>query len=399
MKEGKLRAIEDVDVTGKRVIVRADLNVPMEDGAVSDATRIARTLPGLEALADRGAKVIVISHFGRPKGQRVETMSLKPVADKMAEMMGRAVAFVPECTGPVAEAASANLKDGEIALMENLRFHPGEEKNDPEFAAALARCGDIYVGEAFSCSHRAHASTEGLANLLPAFAGPLMREEVNALRSALDAPEPPTAAIVGGAKVSTKIPVLKNLMDKVDVLIIGGGMANTFLLAQGVSVGKSLAEPDFLETAKEIMAAADAKGCHIVLPVDGIVATELKAGAVTQTVDAGAVPDDGMILDFGPKSVDTLKGVIGDCRTVLWNGPLGAFEIDPFGEATFALARDVAQRSKAGDMVSIAGGGDTVAALNAAGVTQDFSYVSTAGGAFLEWLEGRELPGVAVLQS
>lgn len=393
----KLKSTAGLDVTGQRVIVRADLNVPTKDGKVTDATRLERVVPGLMDLAKRGARVIVVSHFGRPKGGPDPDYSLKPVAEALAKLVGRPVPLASDCVGAAAESAVAAMKAGDIALLENLRFHTGEEKNDPAFVAALAKLGDIYVNDAFSAAHRAHASTEGLAHLLPAYAGPLMMEEINALKSALEVPKRPTAAIVGGAKVSTKIPVLENLLAKVDKLIIGGGMANTFLQAQGVNVGKSLSEPDFHKTALEIIAKAKATGREIVLPVDGVVATEFKAGATSQVVDVNAVPADAMILDFGPKSIAHLAQVIDACRTVLWNGPLGAFEIAPFGEGTFALARQVAAMSKAGRLVSVAGGGDTVAALNAAGVAADFTYVSTAGGAFLEWLEGRELPGVAAL--
>ncbi len=396
MNLDKLKPISAADVKGKRVIVRADLNVPFKDGKVTDTSRLARLVPGLKDLSARGAKVIVMSHFGRPK-ERNPKDSLKPVADTLASLAGMPIAFADDCVGEVAANAIAALPDGGIVVLENTRFHTGEEVNRPRLVEAMAALGDIYVNDAFSAAHRAHASTEGLAHLLPAYAGPLMMEEINALKSALEVPKRPTAAIVGGAKVSTKIPVLENLLAKVDKLIIGGGMANTFLQAQGVNVGKSLSEPDFHKTALEIIAKAKATGREIVLPVDGVVATEFKAGATSQVVDVNAVPADAMILDFGPKSIAHLAQVIDACRTVLWNGPLGAFEIAPFGEGTFALARQVAAMSKAGRLVSVAGGGDTVAALNAAGVAADFTYVSTAGGAFLEWLEGRELPGVAAL--
>lgn len=392
-----LKSTAGVDVKGRRVIVRADLNVPVQDGRVSDATRLERVMPGLQDLAKRGAKVIVISHFGRPKGERKADMSLEPLAAEMSRLAGAPVRFVSDCVGDTASAAVAAMADGDIVLLENLRFHKGEEKNDPAFAKALAELGDIFVGDAFSCAHRAHASTEGITHLLPSYAGPLMMEEINALRTALEKPQRPVAAVVGGAKVSTKIPVLTNLIAKVDKLIIGGGMANTFLQARGLSVGKSLAEPDFHATARDIMAAADDSGCEIVLPVDAVIAHEFKAGAPSRFVAVGTVPDDAMILDVGPESVGHLTNVIDTCHTLLWNGPLGAFEIEPFGKGTFALARQAAQMTKAGHLVSVAGGGDTVAALNAAGVTGDFTYVSTAGGAFLEWLEGRELPGVVAL--
>ena len=396
MNLDKLKSIAGADVRGKRVIVRADLNVPVRDGKVSDATRLERLVPGLEELASRGAKIIVISHFGRPEG-RDPKLSLRPVAEMLGKLAGSKVAFGEDCIGETAAAVVAAMLAGSIAVLENTRFHEGEENNDPAFAAELARLGDIFVNDAFSAAHRAHASTEGLARLLPAYAGPLMMEEIDALRTALENPRRPTAAVVGGAKVSTKIPVLTNLLDKVDKLIIGGGMANTFLQALGVDVGRSLAEPDHHKTALEIMAAAEAKGREIVLPVDGVVAREFKAGAANSVVDVRQTPKDAMILDIGPQSVAHLTRVIDGCHTLLWNGPLGAFEIEPFGAGTFALAQQAASMTRAGKLVSVAGGGDTVAALNAAGVTSDFTYVSTAGGAFLEWLEGRELPGVVAL--
>ena len=396
MNLDKLRSIATADVKAKRVIVRADLNVPLKDGKVSDATRLERLVPGLVDLANRGAKVIVVSHFGRPKGRDLKD-SLRPVAVALGRLAKQEIVFVDDCIGEVAAKAIAAMPAGRIAVLENTRFHAGEEKNDPALVAELAKLGDLYVNDAFSAAHRAHATTEGLAHVLPAFAGPLMMEEINALRTALENPQRPTAAVVGGAKVSTKIPVLENLLAKVDKLIIGGGMANTFLQAQGIDVGKSLAEPDFHKTALDIIARAKATGREIVLPVDGVVATEFKAGAANRVVDIDACPADHMILDVGPKSVAHLTKVIDGCKTVLWNGPLGAFEIAPFGIGTFALARQAAAMTKAGKLVSVAGGGDTVAALNAAGVTGDFTYVSTAGGAFLEWLEGRELPGVAAL--
>lgn len=397
MNLDKLKTTDGVDVAGKRVIVRADLNVPVKDGKVTDATRLERVLPGVKALADRGAKVIVISHFGRPKNGPEADLSLRPIADAMQQLLGRPVAFGPDCIGDQAQATVSALQNGDVALLENLRFHKGEEKNDPKFAEELAKFGDIFVGDAFSCAHRAHASTEGLTNYLPSFAGPLMMEEINALRTALEKPQRPTAAVVGGAKVSTKIPVLTNLVAKVDKLIIGGGMANTFLQASGVMVGKSLAEPEFHSTARDIMTEAKQKGCEIVLPVDAVIAREFKEGAANEVVSVDDVPFDAMILDVGPKSVARTADVLAASKTLLWNGPLGAFEISPFGEGTFALARAAADLTKAGKLISVAGGGDTVAALNAAGVTDDFTYVSTAGGAFLEWLEGRELPGIAAL--
>lgn len=393
----KLKSVAGVDVAGKRVLVRADLNVPVKDGAVTDATRLTRLLPGLRDLSRRGARLIVISHFGRPKGKPDPALSLKPVAAKLGDLMERPVEFVPDCTGPVAEAAAEALKPGAIAVLENLRFDAGEEKNDPAFAAKLARCGDIYVDDAFSAAHRAHASTEGITHLLASYAGPLMLEEIDALRTVLEDPRRPTAALVGGAKVSTKIPILKHLLAKVDKLIIGGGMANTFLLSHGVDIGRSLAEPDLVGEARDIMAAAKHRGCAVVLPEDAVIAREFRSGEAHAVVPMLAVPSDAMILDVGPKSVAHMSAVIAECRTLLWNGPLGAFEVPPFGEGTFAVAREAARLTRAGELVTVAGGGDTVAALNAAGVTEDFTYVSTAGGAFLEWLEGRELPGVAAL--
>lgn len=396
MDFSKLRTTDGVDVRNKRVIVRVDLNVPMADGQVTDATRLIRIAPCLKDLAGRGARVIVISHYERPRG-RDPRYSLRPVAARLADVLGSPVGFVDDCIGPAVEVAIATLPPGGIIVLENLRFHKGEEANDPEFARALARFGDIFVGEAFSSSHRAHASVEGITHLLPSFAGPLMAQEIGALRDALEQPRRPTVAVVGGSKVSTKIPILTHLVTKVDRLIIGGGMANTFLQSQGLDVGRSLSEPDFGTTAREIVAAAKASGCQIVLPSDGVVAKEFKAGAVSQVVPVSEIPADGMMLDVGPRSVAEMTAVVKGCKTLLWNGPLGAFEIAPFGEGTFLLAREAARLTRLGELTSVAGGGDTVAALNAAGVTGDFSYVSTAGGAFLEWLEGRELPGVAAL--
>lgn len=396
MNLDKLKTTDGIDVAGKRVLVRADLNVPIKAGKVTDATRLERVVPGLKALSDRGAKVIVISHFGRPKGVDPE-LSLRPVATTLQELLGRPVKFGEDCIGGPAEAVVQSLKNGDVAVLENLRFHKGEEKNDPEFAAALAKLGDMFVGDAFSCAHRAHASTEGLTHHLPSYAGPLLMEEINALRTALEKPERPTAAVVGGAKVSTKIPVLTNLVAKVDKLIIGGGMANTFLQAMGTMVGKSLSEPEFAGTARDIMSEAKEKGCEIILPVDAVIAREFKEGAASEVVQIDNVPFDAMILDVGPKSVAHVTKVLEGAKTLLWNGPMGAFEISPFGEGTFAVARAAASQTTARKLVSVAGGGDTVAALNAANVTGDFTYVSTAGGAFLEWLEGRELPGIAAL--
>ncbi len=397
MNLDKLKTTDGIDVAGKRVIVRADLNVPVRDGKVTDVTRLERAVPGLKALADRGARVIVISHFGRPKNGPEPDLSLKPVAETLQRLLGRPVAFGGDSIGEKASGAIGTLKNGDVAVLENLRFHKGEEKNDPAFAEELAKLGDLFVEDAFSCAHRAHASTEGLTRYLPSYAGPLLMEEINALRTALEKPERPTAAVVGGAKVSTKIPVLTNLVAKVDKLIIGGGMANTFLQATGVMVGKSLAEPEFHTTARDILTEAKRKGCEIILPVDAVIAREFKEGAASEVVEIDNVPFDAMILDVGPRSIARSEDVLGVVKTLLWNGPLGAFEIAPFGEGTFALARSAAALTKAGKLVSVAGGGDTVAALNAAGVTDDFTYVSTAGGAFLEWLEGRELPGIVAL--
>jgi phosphoglycerate kinase len=396
MNLDKLKTTAGIDVRGKRVLVRCDLNVPMADGRVGDVTRLERLVPGLKALSARGAKVILLSHFGRPKGVD-PSLSLAPVAAELGRLMGVPVAFAADCIGEAAVKVVYALAPGGIAVLENLRFHKGEEKNDPTFARELAALGDLFVGDAFSCAHRAHASTDAITHLLPSYAGPLLMAEIDALRAALDQPKRPTAAVVGGAKVSTKIPVLENLLAKVDKLIIGGGMANTFLHAQGVAVGRSLCEPEFAATARDILAAAKARGAEIVLPVDAVVAREFKAGAASAVVDIAACPADAMILDVGPKSVAHLSAVLAGCHTLLWNGPLGAFEIAPFGVGTFALAKAAATMTRAGTLVSIAGGGDTVAALNMAGATHDFTYVSTAGGAFLEWLEGRELPGIAAL--
>ncbi|MBA4132452.1 MAG: phosphoglycerate kinase [Hyphomicrobium sp.] len=397
MNLDKLKTTDGIDVSGKRVLYRADLNVPAKDGVVTDATRLERVVPGLQALSARGAKVIVLSHFGRPKAGPDKENSLAPVAAALGGLLRRHVSLAGDCIGQHAHTIVDAMKPGDICVLENTRFHKGEEKNDPAFTAALAELGDIFVNDAFSAAHRAHASTEGLTHHLPSYAGPLMMEEINALKAALEVPQRPTAAVVGGAKVSSKIPILKNLVAKVDKLIIGGGMANTFLQAQGLDVGKSLSEPDFHDIAREIMAAAKARGCDVLLPTDAVIAREFKAGAASETVSVTNVPADAMILDIGPASVANMTAHLRQCRTLLWNGPMGAFEIAPFGEGTFTLARETAMLTKAGSLLSIAGGGDTVAALNAAGVTSDFSYVSTAGGAFLEWLEGNELPGVAAL--
>ena len=392
--------LDDLDVRGKRVLVRADLNVPMKDGKVSDATRLERLAPTIDELARKGARVILLSHFGRPEGKPVPRYSLEPLVPALARTLGgRKVAFAHDCVGPEAKAAAARLGDGEVALLENLRFEPGEEANDPAFARALASLGELYVDDAFSCAHRAHASVAALAQLLPAAAGRLMEAELGYLAQALEAPARPLAALVGGAKVSTKLELLGNLVAKVDLLIIGGGMANTFLAAQGIEVGRSLAERDLAATASAILARAAARNCTILLPTDAVVAAGLEAGAASRTVAIGSVPPEAMILDIGPETAAALAARIALCRTLVWNGPLGAFETPPFDAGTNAVARAAAALTKAGKLVSIAGGGDTVAALHHAGVAEDFSYVSTAGGAFLEWLEGRELPGVAALEA
>jgi phosphoglycerate kinase len=394
----KLKTIDDADVVGKRVLVRADLNVPMQNGVISDATRIERFLPTVRELTKRGARVVIMTHFGRPGGQVDPSLSLAPVAEKVAELLpGTKVSFAPDCIGEKAEAVVASLSNGDVAVLENLRFHKGETDNDPAFITELVALGDLYVSDAFSTSHRAHASTEGIARHLPSFAGPLMMLEVNALKAALEAPKRPVAAVVGGAKVSTKIQLLTNLVNKVDMVIVGGGMANTFLYAQGVQVGKSLFEPDYIDTVEEILGRAAESGCKIVLPTDVVVSAEFAEGAPSDVVDVHSVPEDKMILDAGPQSVAGLVEKLSSCKTLVWNGPLGAFEISPFGEGTFALARAAAQATIEGQLTTIAGGGDTVAALNSANVTDDFTYVSTAGGAFLEWLEGRALPGVVAL--
>lgn len=391
------KTLDDADFRGKRVLVRVDLNVPMENGVVTDTTRIDRIVPTIRDLSGAGAKVILLAHFGRPKGERKPEDSLKPVVAPLAKALGMPVAFADDCIGETARTAISVLANGEVLLLENTRYHKGEEKNDPALVAALAELGDAYVNDAFSAAHRAHASTEGLAHKLPAYAGRTMQAELTALQNALGAPKRPVLAVVGGAKVSTKIDLLENLVSKVDILVIGGGMANTFLAAQGIAVGKSLCEHDLADTARRILEKAKADGKEIVLPVDAVVAREFKAGAASETVPVTAVPADAMILDAGPDSVKTVAARIDGAATLLWNGPLGAFEIAPFDAATVAAARHAAARTREGKLLSVAGGGDTVAALNHAGAADDFTYVSTAGGAFLEWLEGKELPGVAAL--
>ncbi|WP_421866143.1 phosphoglycerate kinase [Parvibaculum sp.] len=386
-----------VGLKGLRVLVRADLNVPMQDSKVSDATRIERVAPTLKELASQGARVIVLSHFGRPKGKPEAKYSLKPVAEALGAYVGVKVGFAEDCVGEKAANACDSMAPGTILVLENTRFHEGEENNDPDFAKALAENGNVYVNDAFSCAHRAHASTEGITYFLPSYAGRAMEAELTALDAALGNPKRPVVAIVGGAKVSTKISLLGNLVKKVDALVIGGGMANTFLAAQGKKVGKSLCEPDLFDTARHILANARGAKCDIVLPTDVVVARELKAGAETKVTTVDEVPEDEMILDVGPDTIAHLAGRFETANTVVWNGPLGAFEVPPFDRGTTEAARIVAMRSKQGELVSVAGGGDTVAALNEAGAADDFTYVSAAGGAFLEWMEGVELPGVAAL--
>ncbi|MBB4952563.1 phosphoglycerate kinase [Agrobacterium vitis] len=392
------KTLDDLnDIAGKRVLLRVDLNVPVADGKVTDATRIERVAPTIKELSGKGAKVILLAHFGRPKGEPVADMSLSQIVTSVEEVLDQAVAFASDCIGEAAATAVAAMNNGDILLLENTRFHKGEEKNDAAFTADLAKNGDIFVNDAFSAAHRAHASTEGLAHILPAYAGRTMQAELEALEKGLGQPTHPVVAIVGGAKVSSKIDLLMNLVTKVDALVIGGGMANTFLAAQGIDVGKSLCEHDLTDTAKQIFTKAEAAGCTIVLPVDGVVAREFKAHAANETVSVSAIPADAMMLDVGPKSVAVVNEWISKAATLVWNGPFGAFEIQPFDAATVSAAKHAADCTKAGTLVSVAGGGDTVSALNHAGVADDFSYVSTAGGAFLEWMEGKELPGVTVL--
>jgi phosphoglycerate kinase len=388
--------LDDADLRGKRVLVRVDLNVPVENGRVSDTTRIARVVPTIRHIADAGGRVVLLAHFGRPKGGPDEVNSLRRVAEVMGDHVGHPVSFLPHTIGAPAVAAVAALENGDVLLLENTRFHAGEEKNEDGFIDALAELGDVYVNDAFSAAHRAHASTEGLARRLPSYAGRAMQAEIDALTRALEKPERPVVAIVGGAKVSTKLELLGNLVKKVDVLVIGGGMANTFLAAQGKNVGKSLCEHDLADTARDILAKAGA--CEIVLPVDVTLAKEFKAGAPARTADVGAVGADEMILDIGPKSVAHVAAVLRRAKTLVWNGPFGAFELKPFDAGTVAIAAEAARLTGDGQLVTIAGGGDTVSALNGAGVADDFTYLSTAGGAFLEWLEGKVLPGVEALR-
>jgi phosphoglycerate kinase len=391
------RTLDDVDVKGKRVLLRIDLNVPVENGRVTDATRIERVLPTIREISGKGGKAIILSHFGRPKG-RDQKDSLKPIAVALGEQLGRPVAFADDCIGAAAAKAVKALKDGDVLVLENTRFHAGEEKNDAAFVKEVAKNGDIYVNDAFSAAHRAHASTEGLAHVLPAYAGRALQAELDALTRGLEAPARPVLAVVGGAKVSTKIDLLQNLVARVDALVIGGGMANTFLHAIDIGVGRSLAERDLAPVAQRIIDTARDNNCAIILPVDAVVASEFKAGAPHHTYGIDAIPGDGMILDVGAQSIDRINAAINDAATLVWNGPLGAFELTPFDQGTVAAARHAAERTRAGRLVSVAGGGDTVAALNHAGVSDGFTYVSTAGGAFLEWLEGKSLPGVEALK-
>ncbi len=396
----KFRTLDDLgDITGKVALVRVDLNLPLHDGAVTDDSRVRAAAPTILELSDKGAKVLLLAHFGRPKGARNSEQSLSMVIGAVAAVLGREVMFVPEIAGDIVAQAVGILAPGGIACLENTRFWPGEEQNDPELASAIAANGDFYVNDAFSAAHRAHATTEGLAHLLPAYAGRSMQAELAALEQALDDPVKPVAAVVGGAKVSSKLDVLKHLVTKVDHLIIGGGMANTFLAARGVAVGKSLCEHDLAATCEAIMTAAEAAGCTVHLPYDVVVAKEFAANPPSlRHCNVHEVAADEMILDVGPAAVEALADVLKTCRTLVWNGPLGAFETSPFDAATVALARTAAALTREGSLVSVAGGGDTVAALHQAGVAADFSYVSTAGGAFLEWMEGRELPGIEALE-
>lgn len=394
----KFNRIEDLDIDGKVVLTRVDLNVPMENGAVTDTTRIEKIVPTVKAIQEAGGKPVLLAHFDRPKGQRVESMSLKQVVPALEAALGQKVTFVEEAVGGPAKRAVAAMGPDDVILLENTRFYPGEETNDPTFAASLAALGQAYVNDAFSAAHRAHASTEGIARLLPSAAGKLMEAELDALNAALGEPQRPVVAVVGGAKVSTKLDLLGNLVEKVNHLVIGGGMANTFLLAKGAEIGKSLAERDMTETALEILAKAEKAGCQIHLPIDVVVAREFKANAASEVLPDEACPPDAMILDAGPATVDAIVGVFEECRTLIWNGPLGAFEIPPFDAATNAAAQAAARLTREGKLISVAGGGDTVAALNKAGVADDFTFISTAGGAFLEWMEGKDLPGVAALE-
>jgi phosphoglycerate kinase len=391
------KTLDEMDLAGKVVLVRVDINVPVENGVVTDATRIEKIVPTVRDILEKGGKPVLLAHFGRPKGVVVPEMSLRPLVPELQKALGCPVKFAEDCIGVTAKTAVAALAPGEVLLLENTRFHAGEEKNDPELSAALAALGEVYVNDAFSAAHRAHSSTEGIAHILPSAAGRLMAAELKALEAALGNPLRPVCAVVGGAKVSTKLDLLSNLVTKVDHLVIGGGMANTFLVAKGIDVGKSLAEREMAETARDILEKARTVGCAIHLPVDVVVAREFKAGAENEVVGAADCPPDAMILDAGPKSVEEIARVFESCKTLIWNGPLGAFEIAPFDAATNAAAQKAAELTRAGKLVSVAGGGDTVAALNKAGVAEDFTYISTAGGALLEWMEGKVLPGVAAL--
>ena len=390
------KTLDDFAPAGKRVLLRADLNVPVQGGKISDLTRLERLSPTIRELSDKGAKVIVCSHFDRPKGKRVPEMSLRPIASALSDVLGKPVAFAEDCVGEPAAAAVAALQDGDVLVLENTRYHAGEEKNDPALAKELAALADVFVNDAFSAAHRAHASTEGVAHLLPSYAGRLMQAELSALEAALGSPKRPVAAIVAGSKVSTKLDLLTNLVGKVDILVIGGAMANTFLAAQGADVGKSLQEPDLHETALKILAEAKAKGCEIVLPIDLVVSEKFAANPPTEIVKADAVPAGTMALDVGPASVDAFIARLPEIKTIIWNGPLGAFEIPPFDASTNKLALAVADATEKG-LVSVGGGGDTVSALRGAGVAEQLTYISSAGGAFLEWMEGKTLPGVAAL--
>ncbi len=395
------KTLDDVnDLNGKTALVRVDFNVPMDNGAITDDTRLRVAIPTIEALVAKGAKVALLAHFDRPKGKVVPEMSLKPVVEPLSKLLGKPVAFAADCVGDAAKSTIDALQPGGVALLENVRFHAGEEKNDPDFARQLAANGDLYVNDAFSAAHRAHASTEGLAHLLPAYAGLSMQRELNALDAALGNPKRPTLGIVGGSKVSSKLDLLKNLVGKLDALAIGGGMANTFLYAQGHDIGGSLCEKDLKDTALEILKEAEGKNCKILLPLDVVVAQEFKANAANRTQDLNApLSADDKIFDAGPKTVEQLTRVMSEAKTLIWNGPLGVFELPPFDAATTAAAKFAAAQAKSGNLVAVAGGGDTVAALNHAGVVDDMTFVSTAGGAFLEWMEGKELPGVAALQA
>jgi len=396
----KFKTLDDLgDITGKRALVRVDLNVPMADGRVTDSTRLRAIIPTVNELTGKGAKVLLLAHFGRPKGSKHSEMSLSMIVEKLSEVLKKEVMFVAEMAGPVVEQSISILADGDVAVLENSRFNPGEESNDAEFAEAVAKNGDFYVNDAFSAAHRAHVSTEGLAHILPSYAGRSMEAELKALNIALGSPEHPVAAVVGGAKVSSKLDVLRHLVTKVDHLIIGGGMANTFLAARGVDVGKSLCEHDLTDTAEAILDAADAANCTVHLPYDVVVSKEFKVNPPVRTVNVHEVGDDEMILDVGPAAVEALADVLKICKTLVWNGPMGAFEMEPFDAATVSLAQTAAALTKEGSLISVAGGGDTVAALAHAGVQDDFTFVSTAGGAFLEWMEGKTLPGVAALEA